>query len=78
MVAAVAVQNINIVNFVKIVFLCISAEDTGNARIKSAAQQCGDASLFEPFPVSPLPLVFKFCGIFRFIVCRINIVRLGG
>jgi len=59
------------------VLLGISTKYTGYAGVKAAAQQSRNASFFEAFPISPLPLVLKLCRIFRFIVCGVHIVRLG-
>ena len=77
-VAAVAVQNIDVVNLVKIVLLCIGRENAGYARVKAAAQNSADAGLFEFLAVSPLPFILKLCRVQRLIVGSINIVRFGG
>ena len=77
-VTAVAVQNVDIIDFVKVVLLGIGAEYASYAGIKAAAQQSRDASLFETFPIRPLPLVFKLCRIFRLVVCGVHIIGLGG
>ena len=77
-VTAVAVQNVDIIDFVKVVLLGISTKYASYAGVKAAAQQRCDASLFKTFPISPLPLVLKLCSIFRFIVRSVHIVRLGG
>ena len=77
MVTAVAVQNVDIIDFVKVVLLGISTKYTGYAGVKAAAQQSRNASLFEAFPIRPLPLVFELCRIFRFIVRSVHIVCLG-
>ena len=76
-VTAIAVQNVDIIDFVKVVLLGISTKYASYAGVKAAAQQSCDASFFEAFPISPLPLVLKLCRIFRFIVCGVHIVRLG-
>ena len=54
-VACIAVKDINVVYFVKIVLLSICAENACNAGVKSAAQQSGDACLFKSLTVCPLP-----------------------
>ena len=59
-------------------FQCISGEYSRDTRVKSAPQQCGDAGLLKLFPVGPLPFVFKFRRIFRFIIGSIHIVSPGG
>ena len=76
-VAAVAVEDVDVVDLIKFMFESVSGEYAGNTRVKAAAQQCSDASLFKAFTVSPLPAVLKFCSIFWLIVCSIYIVGLG-
>ena len=78
MVTAVAVQNVDIIDFVEVVLLGISTKYASYAGVKAAAQQSRDASLFETFPISPLPLVLKLCRIFRLIVRSVHIIRFGG
>ena len=77
MVTAVAVQNINFMDFIEIMLLCIGTEYTRYAWVETAAQQGCNASLFKAFPICPLPLVFKLCRVFRLIVCGVHIVYLG-
>ena len=61
-VAAIAVQNINGVDGVELVLLGIGAVSLGDARVKAAAQQGGQAGLLKLFGVSPLPAVIKVGG----------------
>ena len=58
-VAAVAVQNINSIDGVELVFFGISAVSLRYARVKAAAQQRGKARFFKFFAVCPLPAVIK-------------------
>ena len=76
MVAAVAVENINIVDLVKLMFQGIGRKYAGDTRVKAASQKSGDSCFFKPFPVSPLPAVLKFCRILRLIVGGIHIMSL--
>ena len=62
MVAAVAVQNIDGVNLVEIVFFGVGRKDGGDARVEAGAQKGGQAGLFEAFVVGPLPGVVKVGG----------------
>ena len=58
-IAAVAVQNINRINSIKKMFFGISTIGLGHARVKAAAEQCGQSGLFKPFLISPLPGIVK-------------------
>ena len=58
-VAAVAVQNINRVNFIEIVFLCIGCKNAGDARVKAGSEKTGDAGFLETVHIGPLPGVIK-------------------
>ena len=59
MVAAVAVQYIYCVDFVKIMLEGISCEHARNTRVKAASQKACDSCLLETLPVSPLPGIVK-------------------
>ena len=76
-VAVVAVENVYIVYFIEVMLLCICRIYACNAGVKSTAEYCCDTSLFKTLSVCPLPFIFKFSGIFRFIICCIKIVRFG-
>ncbi|MNM95941.1 hypothetical protein D3C81_1084020 [compost metagenome] len=76
-VARIAVEDIDVLDFVEVMFQGIRGKYAGYAWVKAAAQQCGDAGLLKALAVFPLPLVFEFRGIFRLIVRRIHVVRLG-
>ena len=54
--------------------LGIRREYTCNTRVKSASKNGCDTCFFKTLSVSPLPLVFKLCSIFRLIVCSIKII----
>ena len=62
MVAAVAVQNVNGVNGVKLMLFGPGAVGLGHAGVKAAAQQGGQAGVLKPFAVGPLPAVIKIGG----------------
>ena len=77
MVAAVAVENVDVVDLVKFVLQRIRCENAGDPWVKSAAEERGDASFFEAFAIRPLPFVFKLGGVFWFVVGSVNVVGLG-
>ena len=58
-VAAVAVQNINSFDFIKIMLQCVSGEYTGNTGVKASAEQSHDAGLLKFFFISPLPGIIE-------------------
>ena len=76
-VTAVAVQNINIIDFVEFMFQGIGAEHPCYSRVKSTAQKRRNACFFKAFSICPLPAVLKLCRIFRLIVCSINVMGFG-
>ena len=61
-VAAVAVQNINRVNFIEIVFLCIGCKNAGDALVKAGSEKTGDAGFLETVHIGPLPGIIKVGG----------------
>ena len=59
MVAPVAVHDINVVNFVKVVLQGIGRKNTGDSGVKAAAQKGRDAGLLKTLPIGPLPGIIK-------------------
>ena len=59
MVAAVAVQNIDGIDLVKIMLQRISGENAGYAGVKAGAQQGHNASLLKFFFIRPLPRIIE-------------------
>ena len=59
MVAAVAVQDVDGVDGVKLVLLGVGAVGLGHAGVEAAAQQSGEAGLLKLLPVGPLPGVVE-------------------
>ena len=59
MVAAVAVQNIYIMNFVKIVLQSISCKYACNTGVKACAEECGYSCLFKLLFICPLIGIVK-------------------
>ncbi len=59
MVSAVAVENVDVVNLVKIVLQSVSAEHLSNTGVEACAEEGSQACLFKLLLVSPLPAVVK-------------------
>src|SRR5699024_6011906 len=62
MIAAVAVQDVDGVDLVKVVLQGVGGKDAGDARVKAGAQDGGQAGVLELLGVSPLPAVIKVGG----------------
>ena len=60
-VTAVAVQNVDGIDLVKQVLLCVSAVRLGNARVETGAEQRGQTGLLELLAVVPLVGVIEVC-----------------
>ena len=76
-VAAVAVENVDIVYLVKVVLLSVCTENACNTGVKARTEQRCYACLFKALSVSPLPGILKLSGILRLVVCGINVVHLA-
>ena len=73
-VAGVAIHDVQILDFVKVVLGSICCEDAGHSGVESAAQYGSQSSLLKALAVSPLPAVLKVCFVLGLIVGRIHIV----
>ena len=62
MVAAVAVQDVDGVDFIEQVLLCVSAVRLRYARVKAGAEQSGQTGVLKLFLVCPLPGVVEVRG----------------
>ncbi len=62
MVAAVAVQDVDGVDLVKVVLQGVGGEHAGDARIEAGAQDGGQAGVLKLLGVGPLPAVVKVGG----------------
>ena len=60
-VTAVAVQNVDGVDLVKQVLLCVCAVRLGDTRVETGAEQCGQTGLLELLAVVPLIGVIEVC-----------------
>ena len=74
-VASIAVNNIELVNFIKMMLGSPGGEHVGDAGVKARAEQGHNPFFFKAFPVGPLPLILKFCHIRRFIVGCVKIIN---
>ena len=72
--ARVAVQNIQVVDLVKVVLLSIGGKDACHAGIKAAAKQRRNAGLLKLFTIGPLPLVLELGHILGLIVGGVHVV----
>ena len=71
MVAGVAVDDIQILDFIEMMFRCISCIYSRYTRIESASQDSRQTRFFETVFIGPLPAVLIFGFIKRFVVGRI-------
>jgi len=73
MVTRVTINNIEIMYFIKMMFCRICGKNGCYPRIESAAQDCSQPGIPIPAGISPLPAVFIFCLIERFVICSIKV-----
>ena len=74
-ISSIAVQNIDIINLVKIMFQRICRKYSCYSGIKSTSQQRRNSCFFKFLTVCPLPFIFEFCSIFRLIICSVYIIH---
>ena len=77
MVAAVAVENVYLVYFVKLVLLGVGAKNSSDSGVETAAEKRRYACVPELLVVGPLPFVFKFSSVFGLVVGGVHVVGLG-
>ncbi len=75
MIAAVDVDDVELVYLVKVMFGEIGGENVGSTGIKAAAQYRRQARLAETILIGPLPVIFKLGRIRRLVVCGIEVVH---
>ena len=73
-VTGIAVHNVEILDFIEMVFGSIGSEDARDTRIEATTEDSGQTSLTEAVAIRPLPGVFEMRLIFRLVVGRIEIV----
>ena len=73
-VTRVAVDDIEILNFLEVMLCSISSVDTCHTRVETAAEDSSKAGFFETFAISPLPAIFEVRLVARFVVSSVEIV----
>ena len=73
-VAGIAVHDVERVYLTEVVLGGIGGIDAAHARVKTAAQDGSQSSLFKALAVSPLPAVLKVSLVAGLIVCRVEVV----
>ena len=72
-VTSVAVNNVEVLNFVKVVFSSISREDACYTWVETATQDSSKSSLFKAILICPLPRVFKVRFVLGFVVSGVKV-----
>ncbi len=75
MVAGVAVDYVEILDLVEMVFRRVRREDRTDTRVETATEDRRQTRLLEPVVVRPLPTVLEFRLIFRLVIRRVEIVH---
>ena len=73
-VAGIAVDNIEVVDLVEMVFGGIGSEDGRHARVEAAAEDGRKARSLEAVLIGPLPRIFEMRLVFRLVVGRVEVV----
>ena len=76
-VSCVAIDDIQVLNFVEVVLCGVGREDGGHARVETAAENGTKSGFLEAITISPLPRVLKMRLILRFVVSGVEIVAAG-
>ncbi len=72
-VSGVAIHNVEVLYLVKMMLRGVGGIDARHARVETASQNCRQPCFPEFLLISPLPTIFIFSLVQRFIVCRIQI-----
>ena len=78
MVASIAVYDIQVMDFVKIVLSGIGSIDAAYARVKTTTQNSGKSGFLELVLISPLPAILEVSLVLRFVVGGVQIVAATG
>ena len=73
-VAGIAIDNVEILNLVEVVFGSIGGEDACYAWVETASQDGAQSGFFKAFAVSPLPRVLEVSLVFWLVVGSVEIV----
>jgi hypothetical protein len=74
-IACVAVDDVERVDAAEVVLQGVGGIDVGDAGIKAAAEQSGEAGSFEALLIGPLPVVFKLGDVTRFVVGGVDVMH---
>ena len=77
-VTGVAVDDVEVLDFVEVVLGGIGGKDAGDTRVEAAAEDGGEAGFAETLTVGPLPGVFEVCLVLRFVVGGVEIAASAG
>ncbi|OQC34801.1 MAG: hypothetical protein BWX65_00079 [Bacteroidetes bacterium ADurb.Bin057] len=72
-IARIAIYNIQFMNFVEMVFCCISRKNVCYTRVKTATEYGCQTGFFKTILISPLPRILIFSLVQRFIIGSIQI-----
>ena len=73
MISGIAVYDVQILYFVKMMFGGVCSIDAAHSRVETATEDGCQASLFKAVFEGPLPRIFKVCLVFRFVVGRVEV-----
>ncbi len=74
-VAGIGIDDVQFVDFIEIVFGGIGCKHAGHAGVETATQQCLNTFFAETVLIGPLPGVFEFGFVFRFVVGGVHVVH---
>ena len=74
-ISGIAVYDVQVVDFIKMMFCCVCGIYSTYSRVESATQNGSQSGIFNAFLLCPLPAVFKVCLVFRLVVCCIQVVH---
>ena len=77
MITRVAINDIDVMDLIKQVFLRVGTVNIGLTGIKTAAKNGGDAGFFEFILIRPLPFIFEFGFVDRFVIGGVHVMGFG-
>ena len=78
MITGVAIDDVQIMDFIEIVFGGVCGVDACHTGVETATEQGHDASFFETILIGPLPAVLEFGFVARLVVGGVHIVGFSG
>ncbi len=76
-VARVAINNVEVMNFVEMVFCRVSRINAGNTGVETATQNGRNTGFLKSVAVGPLPFVLEFGFVFGLVIGRVEVSRFG-